>query len=77
MEPGVSGILHSGLGGTYPRRAQRRGAVALYMDDAQLPDIQWRMRLKALGTLEHYLQELAALTTLQQLPEGPARLSNW
>lgn len=30
-------------------------------------DILWRMRLRHLGTLEHYLQEVGAMNFVQQL----------
>lgn len=46
------------------------GAVHLYHQDTPVADILWRMRLRHLVTLEHYLQETAALNVMQQLPEN-------
>jgi len=43
------------------------GAVAFYTDDMPVPDLLWRMRLRHAVTLEHYLQEVAAVTTLASL----------
>ena len=43
------------------------GAVAAYHARMPVGDIQWRMRLKHMHTLEYYLQEVAALTTLDDL----------
>ena len=38
-------------------------------------DLQWTMRLKNFGTLEHYLQELAAVTALTEVsPSGRSRI---
>jgi hypothetical protein len=48
------------------------GAVAAYHDDTPLPEILWRMRIKHLGTLESYLQEVAAASILPMLP-APVR----
>ena len=33
------------------------------------PDLQWAMRLKHQGTLEHYLQEVAAVTALTDISQ--------
>ena len=43
------------------------GAVAAYRAGMPVADIQWRMRLKHISTLEYYLQEVAALTALNGL----------
>ena len=45
------------------------GAVALYVQDTPIHDILWRMRFKNQETLDHYLQETAALTYLRGLSE--------
>ena len=44
------------------------GAIHYYTDDVPIADLQWRMRLRSAMTLEHYLQETAAVTTLMNLP---------
>lgn len=44
------------------------GAVESYRRGIPISDIQWRMRLKNQATLESYLQEVAALSALTQLP---------
>ena len=44
------------------------GAVAAYMRDIPIADIMWRMRVRSTSTLEHYLQEVAALVSLRSLP---------
>lgn len=45
------------------------GAVCRYRAGAPLPDLQWAMRLKHQGTLEHYLQEVAAVTALTDISQ--------
>ena len=42
------------------------GAVACYHKATPIADIQWRLRLKNMATLEHYLQEVSALTALSE-----------
>lgn len=39
----------------------------LYHNEVAVMDILWRMRLRHLGTLEHYLQEVGAMNFVQQL----------
>ena len=46
------------------------GAVYLYHLGTPVANIQWVMRLKHQQTLEHYLQEVAALGVIHQLPKG-------
>ena len=41
--------------------------MAAYHSGMPVADTQWRMRLKHLHTLEYYLQEVAALTALNDL----------
>ena len=48
------------------------GAVASYRKGASISDLLWAMRLKQVSTLEAYLQEVAALSLLTELPV-PAR----
>ena len=51
------------------------GAVHRYRAGASPGDLQWLMRLKNFGTLEHYLQELAAVTALTEVsPSGRSRI---
>ena len=51
------------------------GAVQRYRAGASPGDLQWLMRLKNFGTLEHYLQELAAVTALTEVsPSGRSRI---
>ena len=51
------------------------GAVWAYHHALPVSDIQWRMRLKSQSTLEHYLQEVAALNSLLEAgPDSRARL---
>ena len=59
--------VHKDLGLT-PGGLRGGGAVQRYRAGASPVDIQWAMRLKHLGTLEHYLQELAAVTALTDVP---------
>ena len=49
------------------------GAVYLYQGGLPVSDILWRMRLRHQATLEHYLQEVAAHATLQELSEESLR----
>ena len=39
--------------------------MALYVEDLHLQDLLWRMRLRHIHTLEHYLQEVAAAVSLR------------
>ena len=51
------------------------GAVQRYRSGSSPTDLQWLMRLKNFGTLEHYLQELAAVTALTEVsPFGRGRI---
>ncbi|CAE7216755.1 unnamed protein product [Symbiodinium sp. CCMP2456] len=53
-----------GLVDVTPGGLRGGGAVAAYHRGAAIADIQWKLRLKHMGTLEHYLQEVAALAAL-------------
>lgn len=44
------------------------GACYLYHRSTPITDILWRMRLRQVATLEFYLQEAAAMNTMQNLP---------
>ena len=59
--PAKTGLLPGGLRGG--------GAVASYMCDLPIQDIMWRMRVRQTSTLEHYLQEVAAVVSLQDIPK--------
>lgn len=43
------------------------GSVEAYRNNVAISEIQWRMRLRNLQTLESYLQEVAALSLLTKL----------
>ncbi|CAE7287796.1 acuF, partial [Symbiodinium sp. CCMP2592] len=63
-------LRHLGVGpelGLTPGGLRGGGAVQRYRAGHSPTDLQWTMRLKHLGTLEHYLQELAAVTALTQV----------
>ena len=45
------------------------GAVSAYHRGTPVADIQWKLRLKHMATLEHYLQEVAALSALGKVSE--------
>ena len=49
------------------------GAVESYRRGTSIAEIQWRMRLKNQSTLESYLQEVAALSALTELPSAALR----
>ena len=44
------------------------GAVSMYIADTPIDNILWRMRIKDQTTLGHYLQEVAAISSLRALP---------
>ena len=46
------------------------GAVAAYRLGMPIQDLMWQMRLKHSSTLEHYLQEVAAVSALANLPDA-------
>ena len=41
----------------------------MYRNEAPISSILWQMRLQHQQTLEHYLQEVAALNSLLTLPD--------
>ena len=49
------------------------GAVTSYRKGASISDLLWAMRLKQVTTLEAYLQEVAALSLLTELPLSSRR----
>ncbi|CAE7214139.1 unnamed protein product, partial [Symbiodinium necroappetens] len=50
------------------------GAVSAYHRGVPIQDIQWKLRLKHMATLEHYLQEVAALGALNEASDDAKRL---
>ena len=44
------------------------GAVMHYTQDTSIADLLWKMRLRGATSLSHYLQEVAALSSLRDLP---------
>lgn len=44
------------------------GAVAFYRRGGSIADLTWVMRLRQMSTLESYLQEVAAISVLTDLP---------
>ena len=58
-----------GLVDVTPGGLRGGGAVAAYHRGGAITDIQWKLRLKHMGTLEHYLQEVAALAALDKATE--------
>ena len=50
-----------------PASLRAGGAIAAFHKGSSVNDLLWRMRLKSLTTLEHYLQEMAAVSLLPTL----------
>ena len=55
--------------GLTPGSLRGGGAVAAYRHGWHISDILWQMRLRHSVTLEHYLQEVAAVSVAAELPE--------
>ena len=55
--------------GLTPGGLRGGGAVQRYRSGVSPVDLQWLMRLKNFGTLEHYLQELAAVSALTEVSQ--------
>eukprot|EP00438_Fugacium_kawagutii_P000083 Skav218697 [mRNA] locus=scaffold1346:227635:232409:- [translate_table: standard] len=51
-----------------PASLRPGGAVKSYREDIEMSKLLWRMRLRNLDTLQHYLQEIGAMTVVHQLP---------
>lgn len=49
------------------------GAINEYRKGASIADIQWRMRLKNVVTLESYVQEVAAMSVMTSLTTTSVR----
>ena len=52
-----------------PASLRAGGAISAYRQNQEIAKILWRMRLKHIGTLQHYLQEVGAATIFSELPE--------
>ena len=61
---------HDGAGGVTLAGLRAGGATSYYMARVPLTEIQWRGRWSSLRTLEFYIQEIAALTLLNLLPNA-------
>ena len=55
--------------GLTPGSLRGGGAVAAYRRGVPITELLWQMRLKHAVTLEHYLQEVAAVSVAAELPE--------
>ena len=64
-----------GLVSVTPGSVRGGGAVAANHQSIPIADIQWRLRLRHMATLEHYLQEVAALSALSGVITDDARFS--
>ena len=63
-------LLHFDLGlKLTPGGLRGGGAIEEYRRGAAISDIQWRMRLKNVTTLEAYIQEVAALSVMTALSD--------
>ena len=67
------GLMLVPVGMFTPGSMRGGGAVFAYLSDVPIADLMWRMRLKNAQTLEHYLQEVTAASSLINLSVG-ARL---
>ena len=64
---GLLGLLGIEFGVYTPGSMRGGGAVAAYMADIPISTILWRMRIQNSKTLEHYLQEVTAASSLISL----------
>lgn len=55
--------------GLTPASLRGGGAVKAYRADQEIGRIMWRMRLKNMDTLKHYLQEAGAMSVFVELPQ--------
>lgn len=51
-----------------PASLRAGGAISAYRQNQEIAKILWRMRLRHIGTLQHYLQEVGAATIFSELP---------
>ena len=54
--------------GLTPASMRAGGAVHSYRKDEEIAKLLWKMRLKNIETLQHYLQELGAISLFLELP---------
>ena len=57
-----------------PASLRSGGAVRAYRSDMELSKIMWKMRLKHVKTLQHYLQEVGAASIYAELPSRSREL---
>lgn len=55
--------------GLTPASMRAGGAVKMYRTDEDISKLMWKMRLKNVETLQHYLQEVGAESAFLQLPD--------
>lgn len=55
--------------GFTPASLRAGGAVAAYRQNEDLGRLMWRMRLRQAETLQHYIQEVAAVSIFGDLPQ--------
>ena len=60
--------------GLTPASLRAGGAVKAYRRDEDIYKLLWRMRLKSIDTLQHYLQEVGADSTYAELPGNSKRV---
>lgn len=53
-----------------PASLRPGGAVKAYREDMEMSKLLWKMRLRNLDTLQHYLQEIGAMSVLHELPSS-------
>ena len=54
--------------GWTPACCRAGGAVAAYLAEVPITELMWRIRIQGLGALRHYLHEVAAATSMAELP---------
>ena len=54
--------------GLTPASLRGGGAIAAYRNDEEIAKLLWKMRLRNIDTLQHYLQEVGAVSCFAELP---------
>ena len=54
--------------GLTPASLRSGGAIAAYRNDEEIARLLWKMRLRNIDTLQHYLQEVGAVSCFAELP---------
>jgi len=54
--------------GLTPASLRAGGAVRAYRANEEIARLMWRMRIRNIGTLQHYLQETGAASIFAELP---------